>query len=102
MRLRPSGGLGPEVGNGPKTVGREASVRSCKMCRTVLNLSCDTGGCLQQLKFSLLLRQASFDELALEIRKISLENALVAGNVVAVSPQADKSFVKHGNDPLPK
>jgi hypothetical protein len=50
----------------------------------------------------LLLRQASFDELALKVREISPEKASVAGNVVAAGPQAGKSFVKHRNDPLSK
>ena len=44
-------------------------------------------------------RQASFDELALEVRKISLEKATLAGNVVAVGPQAGKSVV-HRRHPL--
>ena len=40
--------------------------------------------CTQQLKLRLLLRQASFDELAFEVRKTSFEKASVTGNVVAV------------------
>ena len=38
-------------------------------------------------------------KLALKVRKISLEKATVAGNVVAVGPQAGNSFV-HRRHPL--
>ena len=62
-------------------------------CRVVLNLYCDgKGACTQQLKFRPLLRQASFDELALKVRKFSLKKASVAGNVVRwVRKRANRS-----------
>ena len=59
-------------------------------------------GKVKKAQILLTLRQASLDELALKVRKMSFEKASVAGNVVAVGPQAGKSFVKHRTDPLSK
>ena len=58
------------------------------------------GACRQTLVIRLLLGQTPFNKLALKIRKLGLELAPVAGDIIAMGSQAGNVFVHHRRHPL--